>query len=78
MSVAEGSPGFATDIRPLFRSEDRAAMEFAFDLWSYEDVVLNADGILDALESGSMPCDGSWPEENVAVFRSWIASGKAP
>lgn len=46
-----------------------------FDLWSYDDVVANKDAILDQLASGSMPCDGAWPEEQVEVFRSWIADG---
>jgi hypothetical protein len=76
MSAVEGSLSFATDIRPLFRSGDRAAMESAFDLWSYDDVVSHAEAILGAVESGSMPCDGEWPEENVAILRSWIESGK--
>ena len=76
MSVPEDSLSFAGDVRPLFRPGDRAAMEFAFDLWSYDDVVSHADAILDAVENGSMPCDGQWPEENVAILRSWIESGK--
>jgi hypothetical protein len=27
---------------------------------------------------GTMPCDGAWPPEHVAVFQHWIASGSAP
>lgn len=69
---------FARDIRPLFRDGDREAMEFAFDLHAYEDVQENADAILERLEDGSMPCDGEWPDEQVALFRAWIDGGAAP
>jgi hypothetical protein len=69
---------FAGDIRPLFREDDREAMEFAFDLHSYEDVRENAAAILERLEDGSMPCDDEWPEEQVALFRAWIQGGLAP
>ena len=69
---------FARDVRPLFRDEDVDAMEWAFDLRSYEDVREYADGILERLADGSMPCDGEWPEEQVEVFRAWIAGGSAP
>jgi hypothetical protein len=51
-------------------------MRFAFDLWSYADVTTHAEAILERLEAGSMPCDGAWPAEQVAVFRRWIDSGK--
>jgi hypothetical protein len=67
---------FEEDIKPLFRERDRDSMRFAFDLWSPEDVSTNADGILDRLEAGTMPCDGAWPPERVAVFRRWIDAGK--
>ena len=52
-------------------------MRFAFDLWSHEDVAAHADEILDRLTAGTMPCDGAWPEDRVAVFQRWIDSGKA-
>src|SRR5205807_1573326 len=41
--MAEGTPGFEDDIKPLFRESDRKRMEFAFDLWSHEDVKQNAE-----------------------------------
>jgi len=72
--VSDG-PSFERDIRPLFREDDRQAMEFAFDLHSYEDVRENAAGILERLEDGSMPCDGEWPDERVARFRTWMGAG---
>ena len=66
---------FAEDIAPLFRPQDVAAMDFMFDLSVYDDVVENADAILDVVATGSMPCDRAWPEDRVAVFRQWTAEG---
>ena len=71
-------PSYETDIKPLFRERDRESMEWAFDLWSYNDVSQNADGILARLQNGTMPCDGAWPEEQIAVFRRWTESGRLP
>jgi hypothetical protein len=67
---------FEQDIKPLFRERDRNAMRFAFDLWTHDDVSSHADAILGRLEAGTMPCDGPWPAERVAVFRQWIDGGK--
>ncbi len=68
-------PSFARDIRPLFRDTDIEKMQFAFDLSQYEDVKANADGIYDRLAEGSMPCDGAWPEDRIALFRLWMEAG---
>jgi hypothetical protein len=62
----------------MFREYDQTEMEWAFDLWSYEDVREYAEAILDRLESGSMPCDGEWPEEQVERFRQWMRDGMQP
>jgi len=67
---------FERDIKPLFREADREAMNFAFDLWSYDDVSENASDIVRVLRDGSMPCDSSWPPERVMTFESWINAGK--
>jgi hypothetical protein len=67
---------FEQHVQPLFREVDRKSMRFAFDLWSHEDVAGNADAILERLQAGTMPCDGAWPSEKVAVFERWIESGK--
>ena len=75
MSIGNTTPGFERDIKPLFREEDREAMEYAFDLWSYTDVRGQADLILERIEDGSMPCDAEWPEEQIELLRSWIAGG---
>jgi hypothetical protein len=69
---------FAQDIRPLFRDRDVRSMSFAFDLSSYEDVRTSAEEIYTRLADGSMPCDGSWPAEDVERFRTWIDNGSPP
>jgi hypothetical protein len=75
--MSDGPVSFENDIKPLFREEDRSAMSFAFDLWSYADVSDHADAILGVLEQGSMPCDGAWGADRVEEFRSWVKEGKA-
>lgn len=67
---------FETDVKPMFRERDRRSMEFAFDLWSRDDVGEHADAILARLKAGSMPCDGAWPPAQVELFERWVASGK--
>ena len=67
--------GFERDVKPLFRESDRDAMEFAFDLWSHDDVRQHAEAILEQLEAGSMPCDDAWPPERVGLFRRWVEAG---
>lgn len=77
--MARGSGvGYETDIKPLFREEDRAAMDFIFDLWSYDDVKSDAAIILERLEDGTMPCDDPWPPEQVETFRAWVAEDCPP
>ena len=66
---------FEQDINPLFREGDRRSMRFAFDLWSHQDVATHAGAILERLEDGTMPCDGSWPAEQVELFRRWVEAG---
>src|SRR5262245_15283111 len=74
-AATAGRPSFAADVQPLFREGDRASMRWAFDLWSYEDVKRHADAVLERLSQGTMPCDGAWPPERVAVFRRWVDAG---
>jgi len=82
--VTDETPGptsplsFERDIRPLFREMDRASMLKAFDLWSHSDVVVHQDPIGSRLANGTMPCDGAWPNDRIALFQRWIAEGSEP
>jgi hypothetical protein len=85
LAVPEPRPAtplsFETDIKSLFRENpDRVSMLAiaGFDLHHYEDVRDRADAILARLEDGSMPCDGSWSPDRIALFRRWIAEGNRP
>ena len=69
------APSFAADIRPLFREMDIETMSDWFDLSSHDDVTANAALILERVEDGSMPCDGGWSDEQVALFRAWKDGG---
>lgn len=75
MATNEQQISFAEDIKPLFRERDRDSMKWAFDLWSHDDVTANGDAILGRLRDGSMPCDGTWPEEQIELFQRWVDSG---
>lgn len=75
-SSSGGMLSFERDIKPLFRDEDRRAMNWRFDLWDYGAVSAHAEAILGKVEAGAMPCDSAWPADRVAMFRQWIAVGK--
>lgn len=75
MPAANQPVSFAQHIKPLFRAEDRDAMDFAFDLWDVDDVRSNADAILERLQDGSMPCDGEWSPDVIELFSRWAATG---
>ena len=70
--------GFATDIKPLFREQDREAMDWAFDLWSYDDVKVNAELILERIVDESMPCDDPWDQSRIQTLRRWVSEGYPP
>jgi len=73
----EGQPiSFEKHVKPLFRERDRQSMQFAFDLWSYDDVAAHAADILARVSAGTMPCDGAWPHERVDAFKAWVDGGK--
>jgi hypothetical protein len=75
-SDGAGQVSFSKDIRPLFRTKDVESMRKAFDLSDYADVANHADAILEALQSGKMPCDGAWPADQVQIFQRWVDDGK--
>ena len=68
-------PSYEAEVTPLFRERDRGAMLSHFDLWSYDDVKANAEAILGQLADGNMPCDGAWSDDQVELFRAWLAGG---
>ena len=68
-------PGFAHDIKPLFRDTDHSSMDFVFDLWDYQDVKDNAQNIFERISDGTMPCDEEWPQERIDLLKRWIDSG---
>jgi CDGSH-type Zn-finger protein/truncated hemoglobin YjbI/ferredoxin len=74
LPAADEPVRFGKHVKQLFRPRDRQSMSFAFDLWAYADVKAHAAAILHRLQTGSMPCDGPWPPEKVAVFRRWMES----
>ena len=75
MSASAEPISFEQDIKPLFRERDRESMKQAFDLWSRDDVARSSEAILGRLREGTMPCDGAWPEEQVAAFQRWVDAG---
>jgi hypothetical protein len=76
MSTQDQPISYERDIKPLFREIDHQRMEWAFDLWSYEDVSAHADAILTRLSNGTMPCDGAWPDASVQTFQRWVDAGR--
>jgi len=77
MPNANDPVSFETNVKPMFGERDRQSMEFAFDLWSHDDVSQHADAILARLEAGTMPCYGAWPRAQVDLFRRWVEGGKS-
>jgi hypothetical protein len=75
MSATNESISFEQHIRPLFRERDRQSMKSTFDLWSHDEVARNSDAILERLRNGTMPCDGAWSGEQIALFQGWVEAG---
>ena len=69
---------FESKVKPLFRERDQQSMSSRFDLWSYDSVSEHADAIVARLRSGTMPCDGAWPQSQTDLFQRWIDTGKLP
>ena len=81
-----GPVSFATDILPLFTETDIDHMndqEIYLSDYEYMKQPENAAAVLESLENGSMPPTwggggGAWPEDKVALFRSWVEGGYQP
>ena len=78
LPAAGEAVSFDAHIKPLFRDRDRQSMSFAFDLSSADDVRTHSAGILQRLQDGTMPCDGAWPADQIAVFERWTVTGMEP
>lgn len=76
MSTQDQPISYERDIKPLFREIDHQRMEWALDLWSYDDVVAHAGAIMARVGNGTMPCDGPWPDASVESFQRWIDAGR--
>lgn len=64
---------FCDAIKPLFRPIDQQTMlGYKMDLWNYDSVKQNAQGIFVRLQDGSMPCDGAWPADKIQTFQNWM------
>jgi hypothetical protein len=50
-------------------------MKWAFDLWSRDALAGNAEAILARLRDGTMPCDGAWSNDRIALFQDWVEAG---
>ena len=76
---AAGNASFAADVQPLFRQKDIDSMkeERGIDLSDYATAKELAPQILARLKEGSMPCDGAWPPEKVAILEKWMNTGYA-
>jgi hypothetical protein len=72
---ADEPVSFEKHVRGLFRPMDRNSRKFAFDLCSVEDVRKHGQAILECLRNGTMPCDGTWPNDRIAVFERWLNTG---
>jgi hypothetical protein len=75
LSATEEPVSYEQQIKTLFRERDRQSMQWAFDLWSHDDVAANSEAILGRLRDGTMPCDGAWSDEQIAVFQRWVDVG---
>jgi len=68
-------PSNEGEVQPLFRERDRVALLSHFDSWPFDDVRANAEAILGQRGGGNMSGDGAWPDEQVELFRAWLAEG---
>jgi hypothetical protein len=71
----DGAPTFEGDIKSLFRERDRARCLTSSTSGPFDDVKANADAILAAVRTSSMPCDTPWSTEKVDLLERWVDSG---
>jgi len=76
--MADTTVTFGNDILPMF-AKWQSRMIWRLDLCNYDDVVANADAILDQMSAGAMPpppYDPMTPEQ-YQTFLQWTQTGFA-
>jgi hypothetical protein len=69
-SVVVPDVGFARDVAPLFRREDRTAFAWAFDLTDPDSVQEHATRIRDLIAKGDIQLTGD-ADEGLATLDAW-------
>ncbi|HVW98184.1 MAG TPA: hypothetical protein VHA56_19605 [Mucilaginibacter sp.] len=74
--MADTTVTFSNDILPMF-AKWQSRMIWRLDLCNYDDVVANADAILDQMQQGAMPPPPYDPltQEQYAIFLAWTQTG---
>jgi hypothetical protein len=52
--------------------------KYGLDLSSFSDVTAKAQSIYGTLLDGTMPCDGAWATDRIALLKQWMDEGMAP
>ncbi len=75
MSTTKSTPTWKT-IRGYFRKTDIDCMKNqGLDLSDCASVASNASDIYTMLNSGQMPPDGKWPQNQIDDFKKWMDAG---
>jgi trans-aconitate methyltransferase len=76
--MADTTVTFSNDILPMF-AKWQSRMICRLDLCDYNDVVANADAILDQMQGGGMPPPPYDPltQEQYQIFLQWTQTGFA-
>jgi Tfp pilus assembly ATPase PilU len=64
-------PSFETDIKPLFRRDDKTAFAWAFDLWDAQSVRENASRIREFVKKGDIVLERPM-EDGLAELDRWL------
>jgi twitching motility protein PilT len=68
---------FADDVKPLFGSEERGRMLWAFDLWNHGSVRENATHILKLLQDREIPFEHEPLDGRDKILETWVKQGSA-
>jgi hypothetical protein len=78
MPTTTQSPITWAVIKSYFRESDIDCMKKAgLDLSDCASVAKNAAGIYNMLNTGRMPPDGKWPQNQIDDFKKWIDGGSS-